>query len=252
MAAAATSNWHSIDDGKYEFVVLPGNLTSNRELVSYHKKSYSHWKKIWQRVFRHIEGDEAFNPDDFLKHTNIFGIYHNGEVVSQICSRVLYVDDDLTLDIPYFREIATPVFSDLARTNVKKIMTLEFNALNPLYSKRRTGFPFADALLFLCFEGARSLGVECCTAVPRKITRVQETLREMGFKTLLENLVRFNCPIDVMLGYVCHLSPAKEPGLADFVRALWEKRTDHNLLDSFRHGNMATVTPPPQKDIQIN
>lgn len=236
----------TISAEEFEFVVLPGNLNKPRNLAPYYAAAYCHWKKVWQRVFLHIAGEGTFNPDDYLKQSNIFSIFHKGEVVSQICSRILHADNEVTIDIPYFQEIGEFVFSDLSAHKSKRIMTLEYNALNPKYSRRRSGFPFAEALLYLCFEAARSLEIDCCTAVPRKITRAQDTLTEMNFRKLRENLTRHNCPIDVMVGYLEELAPPKEVAVAEFVASLWLRRIDHNVPENLGIKNKSTQGPSVQ------
>lgn len=212
---------------KFKYVILPGALTHDNELRGYYNLAYSFYKKIWERIFNRLDGQGSFNPEAFYQCTQVATIFYADTVVNQICCRELHLDNLITNDIRYFKDFQNKAAEDLNRTGTKKILTLEANALNSPFSKRKTNFPFTEVSMQLAVMLAASLGMECCTGTPRLLTGVHTSAEKLGFKTFEKGWVSHNCPVDIMLCYVNDLIVDQQNEVSQFIEYLWSNRVDY-------------------------
>lgn len=207
----------------YKLVVTPGGYVDNEELLPYYNAAYEHWRNIWKRHYERLLGKGGFDPDDFYKQTHVVSIFNGMEVVSQFCCRLVGLDQKYLYEMKYFQDYLGAGVDFLNDKNCRTLMTLEHNAINRNFSQRRSGFKFADAALCLCLKLAESLNVDACSAVPRKITKVQDVLSSMGFFNVHSDLERHNCPVDIMLAYRSEFNLPKGE-MAAFTQYLWDNR----------------------------
>ncbi len=218
------------DFKQFKCVILPGSCPPNFPYLSEYNLVYKQWKRVWERVMTHLSGDDSFSAENFYKQDFVTTIFYRGEVVGQMCNRTLDLRTEIIYDIEYFENFKFNAIKHLRERGARQLMTIEWNSLNSKFSKRKAGYSFVDTLFYLCIDLAKSLKIDCCTAVPRKITRVQDILEKMNFFKTDEDFMQYRCPIDIMLGFTDSIDIHSDPLVRSFTEYLWENRIDTTNL----------------------
>lgn len=206
----------------YRYVVFRKPTLADDKNRALFDKSYAYWSQTWKKVMRHIDESVKLSADDYSKFDFVSVIFDQDTVVAQMTHRILDVNSDFALETPYFDDFKSSAKKHLIENNVSLVMSLEQNSINPHYSRRRSGFAFVEIMLYLNFRLAHLLGVKCCTALPRKITKVQDVLSLMGFDLIEPDHKHHDCPVDVMLGYIDKIKTSQDEVVRSAESYLWE------------------------------
>lgn len=211
---------------EFTLVILPGSYGPSFAFRDYYEASYRYYREVWHRIMTRLTGPDSYNGEDFFKQHFVTTLFHKGRVVAQLASRYLHLSDGVTNDLEYFGNFRTGAAELLKEKGAEHLFTLEWNSVNAEYSRRKSGFHFVDLMLRFNAMMGFHMGCHACTAVPRKVTGVQNVLTEIGFRTIEEGLVKYRSPIDIMIGLADEITKPKEPGLAEFMSYLWQNRID--------------------------
>ena len=214
---------------KLRLSILPCNYVMGANGHHDYNLAYDYFKGTWQKILDRLAGPDTYKCESLLNCHYLINIFYEDTVVSQIVSRVLNLELGISGDTSYLKDFAGLPQSYIAENNCKKIVSLEWNSVNPKFSRRRSGLPFVEMTMQMSIRLAKLLKADACVGLPRRMTGVNDVATGMGFKAIREDLVKYNCPVDVVVGLIHEFQEHPDDHVRQIINRLW---TDKKLVFS--------------------
>ena len=206
--------------------IVPVGLVSagDAEVETDFNLAYDYFKKTWSKILSHIVDDSAYKAESLFCCHYLLTIFDRENVVAQLATRFVNLNFNIHADTVYMKDFDGPARDYLEAHKCKRVMSLEWNSVNPRYSRRRTGLPFVEVSMLLATRLAQMFSADACIGLPRRMTGVNEVTKTIGFHAIGEPKIKYNCPIDTVVGLINNFTAHSEPEVETIINKLWSER----------------------------
>ncbi len=210
--------------GEIEYSVLSGRCGRNAAGLDLNNRAYAYWKEFWGSIYESAGSRAAFVLDDFSRQDVVGVLSRRDEIVAVHCHSFFNIEQRATLDHRYFLFYPPSYLERLREWGVRKVVTYEFLTLNPDWTKRKIGFPLAEAIMGLGLRVLEESDADAIISSVRRDVKVHEMCQRWGWETFQANVQRRNFPLDLMACHRSAIKPHVDPQIDEFCRQLWRGR----------------------------
>ena len=164
-----------------------------------------------------------------MRQDYIFQIEQNGKVVAQSTATHYTLQSLMVEDLPVFECFKGEPLEVLRSKGLNHMYSVEFTSVAPEYRPRTVGFNFYKVILQLCIMKARETGSDAIFGHPRRLTKTNELVEEIGCKPLGHKKNKWGVSVDLFYGELSELGPYNDEFTERLASSLWDKRIDLTL-----------------------
>ena len=212
---------------KLKYSVLPGNHFYDTQKRPLYDRTYSLWKEFWKTIYTNVGSPESFLADDFFRQTYVGVITHDSDIVAVLGSTIFDINSPSTLDHRYFKFYPVPFISALKKSELTRILSVEFLTVPERWRKSVTGLSLSEAIIGLNLKLMNESFADGVIGTARRDNKVHTSCFKFGFETVVGNVKKRNFEVELIALKREKLRPHPEKNLAKLIEKLWENREHH-------------------------
>ena len=216
---------------KFNLVILNGSRCSPQFLDHYHK-IYSHWKTMWQNTFKELDGHTEVLSDNFLRQSEVLGIFHDEKCIAVVCHR--YIDLlPSAFDDSYFQSWPELILKKIKNLSPQVAIGNQIS-IDPEFRKIEKDLSMKDMLLWFSLKRLQEQNASIILGSVREDKSLDTLFIKYGATILQKNVEQHNVPVSLLYFDNAHinLTAAKE-WEHEFQEIYTSKIEDQIYLTSF-------------------
>lgn len=214
---------------EFRYLLLP-SLNPPAEYLAAHATIFSLWRTIWTEVFVGLNIDPAVLEDEFGRQDLICAIMHGEEPVAVHLYTFFAADCLAARAHTYLKQYPELFFERIAEKGLRKLMSMEYMAVNPAWRKGRSPVHMGAVLVGLAAEVTKLYQQDAAIAPARRDHKVNEIAFAFGGEAVLSNVINHNVPCDLLACRRENLVPHADPRIRGMVDSLWRRQENASGL----------------------
>lgn len=213
-----------ISSKEYTYRILSKNNLDNPDDLQDFKEAYLFWETIWKTIFTKVGSADVFSYDDFYRQDYIPIIKHNGSIVAAHYYTVFDARNPSIYKTKYFSIYDSNVWDWIHARSPKKLMSMEFLAVHPVFRKQNTGFSIAEVMIQLGLLLMGELKVDVSVGSAVQAAGVDQMAINLNATLITKDVKRGNLICSLLVQDLAGIRNHPNPEVDQFINELWERR----------------------------